>query len=51
MPGPNVAGSFFGVVREPWNEGNPMLVAQAQTRQEAAQATSIYIAFDTHGLP
>ena len=51
VPGPNPDGTFFGVVREPWNDGNPMLVAQAQTRQAAAQASSVHIAFDTHGLP
>lgn len=45
------AGDFFGIVFEPWNQDNPTLVAQAPTRSAAAKATSVHIAYDTHGLP
>ena len=45
------AGDFFGIVLEPWDGDNPTLVAQAPTRTAAAQAASIHIAHDTHGLP
>lgn len=44
-------GRFYGVIMEPWNEGNPLIVAQAPTKDDARIATQTLIKADTHGLP
>lgn len=42
---------YYGVIFEPWNADNPVVVAQAGDRKDAAEATSVFISTDSHGLP
>lgn len=44
-------GEFFGVIFEPWAQNNPAVVAQAETRDAARNATVAHIAADEHGSP
>lgn len=44
-------GAFYGVIKEPWTNDNPVIVAQAPTKDDARIATQTLIKADTHGLP
>lgn len=49
--GGNPKGDYYGVVFRPWENNEPALVGQAETRNAARDQTITFIDTDEHGLP